>query len=195
MSDENEVVQQDEAENALEPAQAKAEETVAQTETPDPAQEKAEAEARAAKREARRERKDYYELKAKAEYLERELRRRELSGNQEQQNDDVDDIDVRVERKIAEIRAKDSFSCAYLRAERFSMSMVAIVLVIILSPYVICVVDPATCYIPHLSCRNGRQFRQILCFRPAHQPTPLALMVTLTWRDLFIFLGRFTVMR
>lgn len=108
MSDENEVVQQDAAENALDPAQAKAEEAVTETETPDPAQEKAEAEARAAKREARRERKDYYELKAKAEYLERELRRREQTVNQEPQSDDVDDIDARVERKIAEIRAKEA---------------------------------------------------------------------------------------
>lgn len=96
MSDEKEVVDAvDEAENALETAPV-ADETTEEVAAPDPAQE--EEAAKAEKKQLRRDRKEFFELKAKAEYLERELRRRE------QATAEPDDIDERVNQRIAEMQ-------------------------------------------------------------------------------------------
>lgn len=88
----------------LAPAQVEKTEVV-----PEPVQEtaeqiaakEAEATLKAEKRQARRERKDYYEMKAKLEYLERELGRNQ---NPKKPNEDDGQVNVEelVEKKLAE---------------------------------------------------------------------------------------------
>lgn len=102
--------EQEAEQKVLEPAQVAAEEN------PEPAQEtaeqiaakEAEAERKAEKRRERRERKEYYELKAKAEFYERELNRRSQGQEtQSQSQDDGNDIDSIVAQKVAELKEKE----------------------------------------------------------------------------------------
>lgn len=68
----------------------------------------AEAKLKAEKRQQRRERKDYYEMKAKLEYLERE-RERTLNSKQPNEDDSQVDVEELVERKLAEREQKRQF--------------------------------------------------------------------------------------
>lgn len=103
------------AEPAIEPADKTAADpaqTLVET-PPEPTQEeKAEAEQKAEKRRERRERKEFFEmkgeLKAKAEFLEREIQRLQQGKQQSQPQLDENDPDFEaiVEKKLAEREAK-----------------------------------------------------------------------------------------
>lgn len=93
--------------------------------TPEPVQEtaeqvaakEAEAERRAEKRAERRERKQFYEMKAKLEYLERE-RERNQSQSQPQEEGSDESIDSIVAKKIAEIRQQEEASKFFERSTK-----------------------------------------------------------------------------